>query len=141
MDDAYGSVAYIPNANRFVPHWGNAAQIFYEQLKKEGRIVCDIPYGLTERQKFEFFLKVSRSENVLIFIKGGYRSRFDKSYWSHLATGALQQKWHVAMPSFSLCPDVSISDISKQIAKAVAEIQNLLQERLLWLAILLAATL
>ena len=42
-----------------------------------------------------------------------------------LPKGALQQKWHEAMPSFNLCPDVIISDSSKQIAKAVTEISKL----------------
>jgi len=47
---------------------------------------------------------------------------FDKSSWSHLAVGALRQGWAVAMPSYDLCPEVRIADITQQIAQAVARI-------------------
>ena len=122
LDDAYSNAHYIPNADRFVLQWENAAQIFRDKLNGEARADCDIPYGPTERQKFDFFSPFSHSDDVFIFIHGGYWLRFNKSNWSHLAKGALQKGWHVAIPSYELCPDVRISDISRQIAKAVTEI-------------------
>ena len=122
LDDAYSNADYIPNADRFVSHWENAAQIFRDKLHEEARADCDITYGPTERQKFDFFSTISHSDDVFIFIHGGYWLRFDKSNWSHLATGALQRGWHVAIPSYELCPEVRISEISLQIAKAVKEI-------------------
>lgn len=122
LDDAYANAAYIPNADRFIPQWEKAAEMFRELMKKEGRADFNVCYGPTDRQKFDVFSPIEHSEDVLIFIHGGYWLRFDKSYWSHLATGVLQQGWHVAMPSYDLCPDVRISDISRQIAKAVTKI-------------------
>ena len=122
LDDAYANAAYIPNADRFIPQWEKAAETFRELMKKEGRADFNVCYGPTDRQKFDVFSPIEHSEDVLIFIHGGYWLRFDKSYWSHLATGVLQQGWHVAMPSYDLCPDVRISDISRQIAKAVTKI-------------------
>ncbi len=86
--------------------------MFLEQLNTEGRADYDIPYGATEWQKFDFFSPVSCAADVLIFIHGGYWSRFNKSNWSHLATGAVQQEWHVTIPSYELCPDVLISEVS-----------------------------
>ena len=124
LDDAYANAAYIPNADRFIPQWEKAAEMFRELMKKEGRADFNVCYGPTDRQKFDVFSPIEHSEDVLIFIHGGYWLRFDKSYWSHLATGVLQQGWHVAMPSYDLCPDVSIGDINQQIAKAVTEIAN-----------------
>ena len=122
LDDAYANAAYISNADRFILQSAKAAEMFRELLKKKGHADCNVFSGPTDRQKFDVFSPIEGSENILIFIHGGYWLRFDKSYWSHLATGALQQGWHVAMPSYDLCPDVRISDISRQIAKAVIEI-------------------
>lgn len=122
LDDAYANAPYIPNADRFILQWDKAAEMFRGLMQKEGRADCNVSYGPTDRQKFDVFSTIKHSDDVLIFIHGGYWLRFDKSYWSHLATGALQQGWHVAMPSYDLCPDVRISDISQQIAKAVTEI-------------------
>lgn len=50
---------------------------------------------------------------------GGYWVEFDKSYWSHLAQGAADSGWAVAMPSYILCPHASIADISRMIAAAI----------------------
>ena len=122
LDDAYANAAYIPNADRFILKWEKAAKMFRELTKKEGRADCNVFYGPTDRQKFDVFSPIESSDDVLIFIHGGYWLRSDKSYWSHLSKGVLQHGWHVAMPSYDLCPDVRISDISQQIAKAVTEI-------------------
>ena len=59
-----------------------------------------------------------------MFVHGGYWKAFDKSYWSHLAAGPLARGWAVAMPSYDLCPDVRIADISKQVAAALTEIAS-----------------
>lgn len=55
---------------------------------------------------------------------GGYWKAFDKSYWSHLAAGPLARGYAVAVPSYDLCPDVRISEISSQIAAALTEVAN-----------------
>ena len=54
-----------------------------------------------------------------MFVHGGYWLKFDKSYWSHLAAGPLQHGWAVAMPSYDLCPEVTIAQITQQIVQAV----------------------
>ena len=122
LDDAYANAAHIPNADRFVPHWEETAKAFREKQLQAGRAYLDMAYGPTERQRFDHFLPSGPSKDILIFVHGGYWLRFDKSYWSHLAKGALDLGLQVAMPSYDLCPSVRISDISRQIAKAVEEI-------------------
>jgi acetyl esterase/lipase len=47
---------------------------------------------------------------------------FDKSSWSHLAAGALAHGWAVAMPSYTLCPETRISEITSQVGRAVTTI-------------------
>jgi len=123
-DDAYANAAYIPNAEGFVETWAQEAEAFRAQALAQGCAEIDIPYGSSARQKFDLFAPKAASQGVLIFVHGGYWLKFDKSYWSHLAKGALQRGWHVALPSYDLCPEVRISDISHQIARAVQVIAD-----------------
>jgi acetyl esterase/lipase len=46
--------------------------------------------------------------------------RFDKTSWSHLAEGALNRGYVVAIPSYTLCPDIRIGGIAREIATAIA---------------------
>ena len=118
-DDAYANAAHIPNSEGFVETWAQEAEVFRAQALALGCAEIDITYGSSVRQKFDLFAPKVASHGVLIFVHGGYWLKFDKSYWSHLAKGALQRDWHVALPSYDLCPEVRISDISRQIARAV----------------------
>ena len=123
-DDAYANAAYIPNAEGFVETWTQEAEAFRAQALAQGRAEMDIPYGSSTRQKFDLFAPKAASHGVLIFVHGGYWLKFDKSYWSHLAKGAVERGWQVALPSYDLCPEVRISDITGQIARAVQVIAD-----------------
>ncbi|MDG2295705.1 MAG: alpha/beta hydrolase [Paracoccaceae bacterium] len=123
-DDAYANAAYIPNAEGFVETWAQEAEAFRARALAQGRAEMDIPYGSSARQKFDLFAPKQGSQGVLIFVHGGYWLKFDKSSWSHLAKGAVERGWHVALPSYDLCPEVGIHDISRQIARAVQVIAD-----------------
>lgn len=123
-DDAYANAAYIPNAEGFIETWTHEAEAFRAQALAQGRAEIDFPYGSSARQKFDLFAPKAASNGVLIFVHGGYWLKFDKSYWSHLAQGAVERGWHVALPSYDLCPEVRIRDISRQIARAVQVIAD-----------------
>ena len=45
---------------------------------------------------------------------------FDKSFWSHLAEGAVRRGWTFAVPSYPLAPEVRIRDITRTVARAIA---------------------
>ena len=120
LDDAYANGAHIEGAEEYPPRWAASAEDFRNSLHERAQL--DIPYGEGERHRFDLFLPESAPKGVLIFVHGGYWMAFDKSSWSHLAVGALRQGWAVAMPSYDLCPEVRIADITQQIAQAVARI-------------------
>ena len=119
LDDAYANAAYIPEADTFPPRWSERAAAFRAALSGADRAQLDTVYGPTERQRFDLFRPVGDPRGLCVFVHGGYWLRFDKSYWSHLAQGPLAKGWAVAMPSYDLCPDVRIADITWQIAKAI----------------------
>jgi len=60
----------------------------------------------------------------VIFVHGGYWRRFDPSFFSHFAQGALAKGWAVALPGYDLCPTVSIAQITAQVGQAVAHVAD-----------------
>jgi len=114
-DDAYSNAAYIPNAERFVAKWARDAAAFRALSRHD----LDIPYGAGMREKYDLFFPEGDAKGLFVFIHGGYWLEFDKSSWSHLAGAATEHGWTAMLPSYDLCPDVSISEITKQIGSAI----------------------
>lgn len=119
-DEAYANASHIPNAQSFIDKWGSEASTFREEWNAgEGLAEIDLTYGDSERERFDLFHPAGQPKGLFVFVHGGYWMRFDKSYWSHLARGALNQGWAVALPSYPLCPDVRIGEITQLIGKAI----------------------
>jgi len=118
-DDAFEISGHIPGAQALPDQWAKAAAEFRETWAGKGLLQKDLPYGPAERHRFDLFHPIGPSAGLFVFIHGGYWRRFDKSYWSHLAEGALSRGWTVAMPSYVLAPDARISEITQAIASAV----------------------
>ena len=117
LDDAYANAAYIPEGDSFPAKWETEAVAFRDMT--EGAEL-DLAYGPAARQKLDLFRPQGQAKGLLIFVHGGFWRMLDKSYWSHLAAGALGRGWAVAMPSYTLCPEASIGWITREIAAAVS---------------------
>ncbi|MEJ6397435.1 alpha/beta hydrolase [Yoonia sp. 208BN28-4] len=118
LDEAYANGKYIAGGDAYPDKWSAAAKAFRDSTNA----TLDVSYGPSDRQRFDLFQPDGKPRGVVIFVHGGYWLHFDKSSWSHLAAGPLAHGWAVAMPSYDLCPDVRISDITRQIAAAVQAI-------------------
>ena len=119
LDDAYANMPYIPDAEGYLERWAIEAATFRKMVQADGRAELGVSYGSSERQRYDLFLPKNCAEGTIIFVHGGYWLKFHRTYWSHLAAGALARGWAVAMPSYDLCPHVRIADITRQIAQAV----------------------
>lgn len=109
----------------YVDHWAEAAKAFRDEMTGRGRVRLDQPYGNGARQRFDLFMPNKVQANGLaVFVHGGYWRTFDKSYWSHLANGGLEHGFAVALPSYSLCPEVRISDITTEIANFLTKVAS-----------------
>lgn len=115
LDDAYANGAYIPGAEGFPPRWAEAARAFRETTRCE----LGVPYGACERQALDLFFPEAEPAGLMVFVHGGYWRAFGREDWSHLAAGALARGWAAALPSYDLCPQVRIAEITRQVAQAV----------------------
>jgi len=116
LDTAYANTRFIPAGESYPARWAEAAARF----RGGARCELDLPYGEGLREVLDLFHPPRLARGVVVFVHGGYWMAFDKSVWSHLAAGPLAQGWAVAIPSYSLCPEIRISGITAQIARAVA---------------------
>lgn len=120
LDDAYANGAYIAGAEDYVARWPLEAAAFRDGLG--ARTTLGQSYGPSERMALDLFHPEEAAKGTLIFVHGGYWLKFDRSYWSAFAAGAVAQGWVVAMPSYDLCPAVRIAGITQQIAQAVMHV-------------------
>ena len=119
LDDAFANAAHIPRADTYPPLWAKKAGAFRDKMAETHRARLGIAYGDSPRQEMDIFLPDGDSKGLVVFVHGGYWLRFDRFSWSHLAAGPCAQGWTVAMPSYDLCPQVHIGDITGQIAHAI----------------------
>lgn len=118
--DAYNNMGHIPGGPDYPPRWTAKAAAFRERMLASGRAELDLPYGERARNRFDLFRPVGQPQGLLVFVHGGWWIAFDKSVWSHLAEGAVEAGWAVAMPSYTLAPDARISEITREIGRAIA---------------------
>lgn len=119
-DDAYANAAHIKDAASYPPKWEEAAHEWRSIETAVGRAQLNLSYGPSAREVFDLFYPASgKPKGLLVFVHGGYWRMFDNKLWSHLSAGATARGWAVAMPSYTLVPDVRISDITRQIARAI----------------------
>lgn len=118
-DDAYANGVHIPGGEAYPAKWAALAEEFRAGLSAAARAELDIPYGPAERNRFDLFHPDGSPRGLVVFVHGGFWRAFDKSSWSHLATGPLAHGFSVAMPSHRLCPEVRVSEIAEEIGAAI----------------------
>jgi acetyl esterase/lipase len=123
-DDAYTNGANIPRGEAWPAAWVEPARAYREALLAAGRAQLDLSYGDKPRNRFDLFLPQETPRGLVVYVHGGYWQGLDKSYWSHLAAGAVDSGYAVAMPSYTLCPQVRVGEIVEEVGAAIADAAN-----------------
>nr|WP_309402583.1 alpha/beta hydrolase [Aminobacter niigataensis]WMD00277.1 alpha/beta hydrolase [Aminobacter niigataensis] len=126
-DNAYSNGANIAGGDRWPAAWVEPAQTFRDALSADERAQFDIAYGDRPRNLLDLFLPEGTPKGLVVFVHGGYWMALDKSYWSHLAKGSIDSGYAVAMPSYSLCPEVRIGDIVREVGAAIGKAAALVE--------------
>ncbi|MEO3386948.1 alpha/beta hydrolase [Mesorhizobium sp. CAU 1741] len=126
-DDAYANGANIPQGDRWPNAWVEPARTFRETLENQDRARLGLAYGDAPRNRLDLFLPAGTPKGLVVFVHGGFWLRLDRSFWSHLAAGPLAHGHAVVMPSYTLCPDIRISGIVKEIGKAIEHAAGMVQ--------------
>lgn len=121
-NDAYDNRAHIPDAQEYLDNWTTRAAAFRQEMLARGQMMADVAYGNAIREKTDIFHPGHASKGLVIYVHGGYWRALDKSFWSHLAAGPLAHGWSMAIPGYTLAPDIRVSGITAQITRAVSSL-------------------
>ncbi len=115
----YNNRARVPENPALIAGWARDAAAYRERHAPRS-----IPYGPGARNMIDFF-PGDREGPIVVFIHGGYWQALDGSFFSHLAGGLNAHGISVAIPSYDLCPDVTVEDIIQQMRTASRELARL----------------
>src|SRR3954451_15855993 len=112
----YNNRARVPEHPALIAGWARDARAWREQQRFH--TIC---YGPGARHTIDV-LPSSGEGDLVVFIHGGYWQALDGSFFSHLAAGLNAHGVSVAIPSYDLCPQVSIDDIIAEMRMAAREL-------------------
>lgn len=128
MQAEYDNSLKVPDFLAYVARWERDAAAF-RAAHPEAEL--GLAYGPGERQKLDLFGPAGGDAPVAIFVHGGYWQRMHRHFHSHFAAGLLAHGVAVAMPSYDLCPQVSMAEIVEQLRTAAAFVARRSGRRLL----------
>ncbi len=117
LEKEYNNRARVPEHPAIIASWARESAAY-----REAHPPRVIAYGAGERHTFDFF--EAGAGPAVMFIHGGYWQALDKSFFSHMAIGLNALGVSVAVPSYDLCPNLSIGDIVGQMRTACVSLHR-----------------
>ncbi|MGQ5720703.1 alpha/beta hydrolase [Pseudochrobactrum asaccharolyticum] len=118
-DNAYANGIHIVGGDQWGDIWQQRSEQFRIAKLAVQRANLDVPYGEKPRNIYDLFMPEGEAKGLVVFIHGGFWTETDKSYWSYLANGSVAHGFAVAMPSYTLCPEATLSGIAAEVAQAI----------------------
>jgi arylformamidase len=115
----YNNRARVPENPSIMSGWAKDAAAYRERHAPRA-----IVYGPGARHSIDLFPGNDEGP-VVVFIHGGYWQALDGSFFSHLAGGLNAHGVSVAIPSYDLCPAVTVDQIIQQMRMATRELARL----------------
>ena len=115
----YNNRARVPEHPSLFAGWAKDAAAYRERYPPRS-----IAYGPGARNMIDFFPGDDNGP-IVVFIHGGYWQSLHGSSFSHLAGGLNAHGVSVAIPSYDLCPSVTVDDIIQQMRAASRELARL----------------
>jgi arylformamidase len=115
LDAAYNNSAAVANSAEKIADWCERSASFRAQHSQ----ALDLRYGSRPRNRVDVFSCGRASAPLFVFFHGGYWQRNDKETFSCLAEGPIAAGFDVALPGYTLAPDVSLVEIVAEARSAV----------------------
>ena len=116
----YNNRRRVPEHVEINARWQAASDAY----RKTARALLDQPYGPGERQRYDLYSAGRASAPLVVYIHGGYWQRGERQGYAFLARALNAAGLDVALPSYSLCPAVSVMDIVAELRLCLAAIWN-----------------
>jgi arylformamidase len=119
----YNNRARVPENPALMAGWARDAAAY-----REAREPRRIAYGPGPRHVIDVFTGDDQNGGnrpLVVFIHGGYWQALDGSWFSHMARGLNGHGIGVAVPTYDLCPQVTVADIVEDMRQATRELAKL----------------
>ena len=114
--EQYDNSARVENSDLLVNKYILDAALFRETDGLDAEF--DLSYGPEQRNQLDMFWPNSGREcPITMFIHGGYWQRLDRTAFSHVCEGLLKNGVAVAIPSYTLCPDITVNGIINEMRR------------------------
>jgi arylformamidase len=114
-DAAYDNNAAVKNSAALIAERNQLS----EALRASRKSFLDMPYGDRERTKIDLYPAADKTAPCLVFLHGGYWQRNSREVFAMLVEGVAAHGWSVAIPGYSLAPDVSLTDIVTEVSQSL----------------------
>ena len=114
-DAAYDNNAAVADSAALIAERNTTS----ERLRARLRSYLDLPYGDGDRTKIDIYPGADANSPCLVFVHGGYWQRNSREQFAMLVEGVAAHGWSVAIPGYSLAPDVSLTDIVTEISQSL----------------------
>ena len=124
LDRAYNNSLAVKNSADIIRSWEKASA----QAKLEINGACDIPYGDSRFQLFDFF-SAKEDSPVIIFVHGGFWQMRSKNDFTFIVPPLVNAGFDVAMLGYSLAPHASLNQIVMDVRNGIHAIQTYLTKQ------------
>ncbi|UPK39252.1 alpha/beta hydrolase [Bradyrhizobium sp. 186] len=114
-DAAYDNNAAVKNSAALIAERNETSGRLRDTLKSH----LDLPYGERTKNKIDLYPAAKHDAPCLVFLHGGYWQRNSRELFAMLVEGVAAHGWSVAIPGYSLAPEVSLTDIVVEIPRAL----------------------
>ena len=95
--------------------WDAASKALRMQRPKH----LDLAYAQADRTKWDLYPGPNPKAPCYVHIHGGYWQRGSKEIFACMAEGVLAHGWSAALPGYTLAPDASLTQITKELRTAL----------------------
>ena len=127
LEAEYNNRARVVNSGEIIARWAEASAKARAELSSER----DIAYGSMPRNAYDFYPAQGASGRapLVVYIHGGYWQRGDRREYAFVARELVSRGVNVALPSYTLCPDIGIDGIATEIEQFLAALWTKTKQR------------
>jgi arylformamidase len=112
----YNNLRRVPEYREIAARWQTASAAY----RRTARAELDRAYGSGARQRYDLFFSGNAHAPLVVYIHGGYWQRGGREDYAFLAQALNARGLDVALPSYSLCPAVTVMDIIAELRAFLA---------------------
>jgi arylformamidase len=120
IDLQYNMSLTVPDSGKWINRYPEISQ----KVRNEIDCALNVPYGFTVDETLDIFPAREKPAPVLLYLHGGYWYRGSSKDFSFVAGGLLKLGFTVVVADYSLCPKVSIDEITRQSRSMVVWLYN-----------------